>query len=382
MTLLQEADRALPQTGPVRERVTEFVGENPVSTFVYHRLARELLAARDGPGGDNVVALSTLPGYADSAAVAARLIDEFESLPWDYVVSLKMPASFSGVFVPHIGSTRLSDTLDIIVPSADYATTHPITEAAGLLLTGYASITTWDQEGCYLQLRTRGFIAPRAATAPMDGFTNTVRAFAGLGVALRLFGPTTPYEQFRPRSEYLVHRREGERRDFDCECWWDTDQAHTFNRLLLDLGGQLDAGRQAGLMRLVFGKMATVFSGAEKARRIRLGAQWLFDSLCTSDQPLTYVQAAVVMEVLLGDKLESEKVGVTELLANRCAYLIADSQSGPRASGPRVQGDLRRALGHRSPGQERADDGRVPEALAASVHVHAGDPEGSRVAGE
>jgi Apea-like HEPN len=42
---------------------------------------------------------------------------------------------------------------------------------------------------------------------------------------------------------------------------------------------------------------------------------------------LSFVQAAVVLEILLGDKAASDLIGLGELLRNRCAYLISRSQA-------------------------------------------------------
>jgi hypothetical protein len=44
-----------------------------------------------------------------------------------------------------------------------------------------------------------------------------------------------------------------------------------------------------------------------------------------SDEMLSFVQAAVVLEILLGDKATSDVIGLGELLRNRCAYLISRS---------------------------------------------------------
>jgi hypothetical protein len=56
-----------------------------------------------------------------------------------------------------------------------------------------------------------------------------------------------------------------------------------------------------------------------------LGCQWLFDSYCTTNELLAFVQTAVAMEILLGDKRTSDLIGIGELLSNRCAYLIGAS---------------------------------------------------------
>lgn len=74
----------------------------------------------------------------------------------------------------------------------------------------------------------------------------------------------------------------------------------------------------------VLAQIAVILSAPEQAkRRIVLAAQWLFDSYCGTDELLSFVQAAVVMEILLGDKAVSDLMGLGELLRNRCAYLIS-----------------------------------------------------------
>jgi hypothetical protein len=51
------------------------------------------------------------------------------------------------------------------------------------------------------------------------------------------------------------------------------------------------------------------------------------ESFGGADEMLSFVQAAVVLEILLGDKAASDVVGLGELLRNRCAYLISRSQA-------------------------------------------------------
>jgi hypothetical protein len=61
--------------------------------------------------------------------------------------------------------------------------------------------------------------------------------------------------------------------------------------------------------------------GGLKSKPIILASQWLFDSHTGHDE-LSYVQAMVVLEILLGDKAMSDEIGLGRLLGNRCAYLI------------------------------------------------------------
>jgi hypothetical protein len=71
--------------------------------------------------------------------------------------------------------------------------------------------------------------------------------------------------------------------------------------------------------------MGTVCKHSSEAQRIMLAAEWLFESYCARDELHAFVQAAVVTEILLGDESLAEKVGLVELLATRCAYMLSFS---------------------------------------------------------
>ena len=73
--------------------------------------------------------------------------------------------------------------------------------------------------------------------------------------------------------------------------------------------------------------IAAVFSAERKGESITLASQWLFDSHAGRDELLSFIQAMVVLEIILGDnKKLSDEIGLSALMRNRCAYLIGASQ--------------------------------------------------------
>lgn len=56
-----------------------------------------------------------------------------------------------------------------------------------------------------------------------------------------------------------------------------------------------------------------------------LASEWFLDSCAAAHRLFSFVQTAVVLEILLGDKARSDLLSLGELLGNRCAYLIAKS---------------------------------------------------------
>jgi hypothetical protein len=73
--------------------------------------------------------------------------------------------------------------------------------------------------------------------------------------------------------------------------------------------------------------MEMILSVPEQHQLLLRACRWLFDSHVSEDPLLSFVQATVVLEILLGDKGSSEEVGLTTLLANRCAYMVGASTS-------------------------------------------------------
>lgn len=64
----------------------------------------------------------------------------------------------------------------------------------------------------------------------------------------------------------------------------------------------------------------------EGSERVKAACQWYFDSLATENQSLSFLQICFGFEALLGDG--ENKAGLTETLADRCAFLIGDSIQG------------------------------------------------------
>jgi hypothetical protein len=94
----------------------------------------------------------------------------------------------------------------------------------------------------------------------------------------------------------------------------------------LELNGRLDSEtKKTAWMRRRLQEIACVFQSKHNTEKLRSAAQWLFDSYCGRNELLSFIQTAVVMEILLGDKSISDLMGLGGLLRNRCAYLIGTS---------------------------------------------------------
>lgn len=89
----------------------------------------------------------------------------------------------------------------------------------------------------------------------------------------------------------------------------------------------LSEPQRRGYVKWCLEQIGMVFKAGAKGDRIRRAGRWLWDSYQGSNELLSFVQAMVAIEILLGDKEVSDLTGVTELLSNRCAYLLGSSQT-------------------------------------------------------
>ena len=107
------AQSALPAQGDQRARIESYITEHPLVDFVQGNLARELGETQELVSAGEAVPLSTLVGFSDLKVLAARLIDEFETLPWRYAVSAPLPAAAFGEFFAERDDLVLSKSVRI-----------------------------------------------------------------------------------------------------------------------------------------------------------------------------------------------------------------------------------------------------------------------------
>jgi hypothetical protein len=182
-----------------------------------------------------------------------------------------------------------------------------------------------------LQLDIDGFISSYGDTETLIRGMSVIRAFVGLAIALRVL--KIPGERAasasRQSERAYVHRMVGERWEIERSAEIESRHSDLISALVPhDLDGHFKAeADQAAWIRDRLSTIGRVIDAGAASDSVILGAQWLFDSYCGSDSLLQFVQAAVVMEILLGNKEASDQTGLGVLLANRCAYSIAVSHS-------------------------------------------------------
>jgi hypothetical protein len=331
------AERALPDKGRARDQLTKYIGQDfPLSDFIVESLAEELqrFPFVDNP---NAKPLASIDGYKDTVQVAERLIRSLEDLPKRYTFTVKLPSSLTPMMDAK-ARIDLSSQIRLVRTTPELMQLYPRETNAPQQVSAFTGLLefiqqspNWVEDGLYLQLDTEGFVGLHGGSSTYLEVVRILRAFCGLGLALRLFDIKSQHFPSTLAIKVEVHREEGgvagmrHFKAFDL----DDNISRTIDALSLHaVNGWIDSQeRQKGWADARFDEMRSVLSGGRKAEAILLASQWFFDGHSYGpDELLKFIQTMVVLEILLGDKATSDQTGLNVLLRNRCAYLIGNSQ--------------------------------------------------------
>lgn len=349
------SDEILPKTGTVRNKLNKSIIEDwPLFYFLYESISRDIYENGTYDSDAKESFLKELPSYDDLKVKAKQLIEEFNSLPWSYLISYELNANIGQQFRQLIGDHNLSQNLTLTCPTSNYDQIYPLQSGiaqrdkeffsdsrSGIGICGIAGLPTdvskplnqWNQNTSYLQLKTEGFIGQYVKTNPVEEAIATLKSFFGLSLAVRLMKiKEVPLglSWARPQleSRIIVHRMIDDKWQVWTTYALPLDLSETLNKLEIDdRDGSLDASQIGNWIKQRILLISSAFENVRKSERILLAGQWLLDSYIGENELLSFVQTTVAMEILLGDKSMSDIIGIGELLRNRCAYLIGKSHS-------------------------------------------------------
>jgi hypothetical protein len=182
----------------------------------------------------------------------------------------------------------------------------------------------WDQASAYLQVKVTGFGGHYSETTPLQEATGTLKAFLGISIGLGLLTIDRVFDPVPATAQIVLHRR--------VSSSWVIERTYALSPSLSTGLRDIKLSYFASLdplssLKKALHSISSVFQQGEKSRKLLLACQWLFDSYCVTNELLSFVETAVAMEILLGDKASSDLMGLGELLRNRCAYLIGTTHS-------------------------------------------------------
>lgn len=316
-----------------RRQLEEYVGEWPLLIVAYSRLADALAAKFDYDKEATPRQLLDLLDQQEVAAVADSVIASIEAMPFDYEVVIPLKSAgirhllFEGQASMHItDQVRFFCADDLSNVDRNSGESRPPDLLAAL--TGGAP--HWDSRYTYFGCKVSGYVSNHFATAPIERGVQVLKAIVGMGVARGVFDVERIASTggfFRDHIQaFSLSNGESE---WTASVVCNDATATVIGSVRAHPDALKCEGREraALLKRFVQGSSALCL---ESSARLRRGASWYLDSRLNAEALLSFIQAVTCLEVLLGDKAASDRVGLGTLLANRCAYQVALS-AGDRA---------------------------------------------------
>ena len=342
--VLSPIDRVLPERGDVRKALDAWIGDQPASTLAVGYLTSRLEA--EAAFDSRADPLSVLTALGTSAlGLAASIVDALESLPWALEVALPIPHGATASLLRGLGAPvyDLGRDLSIENRGGSLSRAWP-PPSGGLLQLSRVGDASEVEAPAVVKLSGRGFARLYAPTPLVADAMELFMGVIGLCVVLGLlrtrasWSPTPQkrsVEVFRLDGESIVHLTSHEYPLDVSEFLFGLGEG-TVLKEGFDPDG-LFIRHQAGLLRAALSPRAN-------PSMVR-GAYWFAESLARrSNDLLSFIQGTVALEILLGEKAASDLVGIGELLANRCAYLIGKSH----AERDQIRADVKAIYGTRS----------------------------------
>lgn len=304
-----------------KKELQEYIREDALTLYVYDSLIDEIIEnplfneKNESEESYKISDVTEIPTLAD------KIINSLDNIP----LKLDFAFNLGNQFTEHItNGLQLSNELllvnDISWLNDTFKLINPNEKKNELIKKSYHPLTVpispkWKDGNTYLLINLNGFVSNTGKTNTSFNIENTFKSFLGLMIANNILNFS--YNNKRNfDSQYYVFTNN----IISSKTRLNGEFIKGIDRLSANTGliERLDHKKFMQTLELA----AKLFQDNEECEKIRNACCWTFDSYCSENELLAFVQATITLEILLGDKSESDKVGLGSLLKNRCAYLL------------------------------------------------------------
>lgn len=338
---LKDLDKVLSHGTETWKTLNSILGERPISEFIEDQIVRRLESLYEYDSEAGPVPLLSLDRLGDDVSLANQLVTDLKTLPYSYTFFVRLPEALAEPSLSALGSktVNLTGNLSLVptTPSLNDQFPNPgsFINFKGLLGlppdSPFYVEKQWPEDAYFLKYQTKGYLLRSDRGPFFEEVLHMYRATMGFALAYSLV--STSYQHFsrQPEVKLSVFRHDGSNVKYQETRAFPFDFSTCFLGLtisdwILDAKGS----KSDKYIRMGWDFVRLALTLAEKDERLLRAAQWFFDSHSSQSELLGFVQAAVVLEILLGDKATSDLIGLGELLRNRCAYLIGRNEDDRR----------------------------------------------------
>ncbi|HZF93264.1 MAG TPA: hypothetical protein VEZ20_00170 [Allosphingosinicella sp.] len=302
--------------------------ESSLSQFAKDRLQLIRLEA-GSPSPSKDTPIRKLACFSNPLNTARVVVASLKEAPKQYRLLVRINDELAERAASGEVEIKLSDRLRIVsggkIPPT-FKLSHPVeavnSHIRGAAFSSHAPFTS-EETALYLEYRTSGYLSPRRSSRALGEFFDECRAFYGACIAHKItynsnligtdeMTPIVIANEVNDREEVFAYVDRVEEDLVKCanlSTTTVTDKKITDGEPLEDIG-----------------PIFPVFQSVN-SNKLKTACAWMLRAQL-SPRPLDRVlEATITMEVLLGDRDTSDRIGLSKLMANRCAYALGGSMS-------------------------------------------------------
>lgn len=257
---------------------------------------------------------------------AVELVAQIETLPWKYTAYTPLPGKITPDALADL-TLPASQGLEIIAGSSLTTTFHANGNSQHGSPAWLSNGFSWRADVFYTKLYFEGYVAKNGDSDTVHQATHQMLSLYGMALAINLLS----YHAWSPRLEpeilygMGIFRIDSTRERHITNVPFD----HAQRNKLQDFW-HLTPYRRSSSME-IHSKLSSLADSLSRAdARLTNACRWYFDSHCGTSDQARFVQVCTALEVLLGDESQQKETGLATLMANRCAYLLGNSESARR----------------------------------------------------
>lgn len=311
----------------LEQKIEKSCLQGDLDEFIVDRLNLKLGAAGVLPHDSTSFPLTSLSEFSDVMLLSAEIVEELSSLPWSYKMYARGPAGM------YAGSSNNPIQVEI-TSRFGLISSHMLDD--NWFTSNNSNLDQYQFQGSlepharhfapkhiYFYFYFTGYIPRGGFNTASNEFEAEIRAFYGTCIAYDLIWPS----ESRFLYLELQHLVKMEKESLVTNGPLSNDVSRAGNFWLReDVAKRF---RTSASATCAFQPVIKLFN-CPNSSRLKTAAIWIFRAESTSSDMDRVLESTIALEVLLGDRAVADKVGLTRLMSNRCAYALASNENERR----------------------------------------------------
>lgn len=274
------------------------------------------------------VKIAEMPPFLDPLATAKKITGLLSNLPRQYRMIVRGPAELGDRLNRHDINIKISDRLSLIsgeLISKKFKSYHEIKSINDYIRTPNSDEklpNSFDDSSLYFEYRTSGCISAGSNTKIAIDFFDTIRSFYGAAMALEIID-NFDHKQQNLTPWVVANELKNDESELCYVARSDDDIVKATNIATTIEYDEIIKSEIQDFEESI-SPIVKMFSSKD-GHKLITAAIWIFRANLSPKSMDTILESTIAIEVLLGDRETSDRIGLSKLMANRCAYALGKS---------------------------------------------------------